>query len=79
MSNRIGRIFDRNNVSGRILPVEEAGDTQHPVAIGASRIAAAGKGEPLEIHLLLIWSAALPKVSLAALPQLRLRSSVISP
>lgn len=32
--------FDRDRMSGRMLPVEETGDAKHPVAVGASGIAA---------------------------------------
>src|SRR5579871_3200087 len=45
-------VFDRHRVCGRILPIEEAGDAEYPVAIGAGRIATEGNGELLESHLL---------------------------
>ena len=45
---RIHRIFDRDRVCGRILPVIETGDAEHPVPVGASRIAAEGMGDQFE-------------------------------
>ena len=33
---------------GIVLPIQEAGDTQDTVAVGASRIAPEGNGEELE-------------------------------
>ena len=43
--DRIGWEFDRDRMRGRILPVEETGDAQHPVSGGASGIAAEGLGD----------------------------------
>src|SRR5208337_4587397 len=46
--DRIGWVFDCDRMRRRILPVEETGDAQHPVTVGASGIAAEGLGDQLE-------------------------------
>ena len=41
-------IIDRDAVGGIVLPIEETGDAQDAVAIGAGGVAAEGNGEQLE-------------------------------
>src|ERR1700722_8966432 len=51
---RIAGVFDRYQMGRRILTVEESRDTEDAVAIGASWVAAEGKGELLERRFLTI-------------------------
>jgi hypothetical protein len=50
----IARVFDGNAVGRRILLIQESGDAEDAVAIGASEIAAEGNGEELEGRFLLL-------------------------
>ena len=45
---RIAGVFDGDRMGRRILPIEESGQPENPVAVGASRIATKGEGEALE-------------------------------
>ena len=45
---RINRVFDRATMCGRLLPVVETWNAQHPVTVRASRIAAEGMSDQLE-------------------------------
>ena len=51
--DRIAGIFSRDSVRWIVLAIQETGDAEHPVAIGAGGIAAEGDGEPLERQFLL--------------------------
>ena len=55
----IAGIFDRDEVRGIVLAIQESGDAKHPVAVGASGIAAEGDGEQLERLFLLRRSRSL--------------------
>ena len=46
--DRIGWVFDRDRMRGRILPVEETGNAQHSVSVRASGIATEGLGDQFE-------------------------------
>jgi hypothetical protein len=46
--DRITGVFDRDRMDRRILAIQETGDTENPIAVGASGIAADGKNELLE-------------------------------